>query len=57
VIMATSDMEELLTLSTRILVLHQGRVTGELAGEAMNRAAIVAAAFGHGSGATPVKAA
>ncbi|MCX5513490.1 sugar ABC transporter ATP-binding protein [Kaistia algarum] len=49
VIMATSDMEELMSLSTRILVLHQGSVIAELAAEPFDRSAIVAAAFGHSS--------
>jgi len=45
--MATSDIEELLALSTRVLVLHAGRLVAELDGPSLTRAAVVAAAFGH----------
>ncbi|WP_018182409.1 sugar ABC transporter ATP-binding protein [Kaistia granuli] len=47
VLMATSDIEELLALSTRVLVLHAGRLVAELDGPSLTRAAVVAAAFGH----------
>ncbi|WEK51228.1 MAG: sugar ABC transporter ATP-binding protein [Candidatus Kaistia colombiensis] len=47
ILMATSDIEELLTLSTRVLVLHAGRLVAELDGPSLTRAAVVAAAFGH----------
>jgi ABC-type sugar transport system ATPase subunit len=47
VLMATSDIEELTQLSTRVLVLHAGRLVAELEGASLTRAAIVAAAFGH----------
>ncbi|BCP55995.1 sugar ABC transporter ATP-binding protein [Kaistia sp. 32K] len=47
VLMATSDIEELLALSTRVLVLHAGRLVAELEGPSLTRAAVVAAAFGH----------
>jgi len=47
ILMATSDIEELLALSTRVLVLHGGRLVAELDGPSLTRAAVVAAAFGH----------
>ncbi|MCX5520976.1 sugar ABC transporter ATP-binding protein [Kaistia defluvii] len=47
ILMATSDIEELLALSTRVLVLHAGRLVAELDGPSLTRAAVVAAAFGH----------
>ncbi|WP_336801327.1 sugar ABC transporter ATP-binding protein [Kaistia sp. MMO-174] len=47
VLMATSDIEELLALSDRVLVLHAGRLVAELDGSSLTRAAVVAAAFGH----------
>ncbi len=47
VLMATSDIEELTALSTRVLVLHAGRLVAELDGASLTRAAVVAAAFGH----------
>ncbi|WP_029077091.1 sugar ABC transporter ATP-binding protein [Kaistia adipata] len=47
VLMATSDIEELAALSTRVLVLHAGRLVAELDGASLTRAAVVAAAFGH----------
>jgi len=47
VLMATSDIEELLALSTRVLVLHAGRLVAALDGPSLTRAAVVAAAFGH----------
>ena len=47
ILMATSDIEELTALSTRVLVLHAGRLVAELDGASLTRAAVVAAAFGH----------
>ncbi|MCX5495063.1 sugar ABC transporter ATP-binding protein [Kaistia dalseonensis] len=47
VIMATSDIEELLALSDRVLVLQTGRLIAELGGTTLTRSAVVAAAFGH----------
>jgi len=48
VLLITSEMDELLSLSHRILVLHRGRVTAELQGEGASKEAILAAAMGHG---------
>jgi ABC-type sugar transport system ATPase subunit len=47
ILMATSDMEELLALSDRVIVLQTGRRIAELAGASLTRSAVVAAAFGH----------
>jgi len=47
VVMATSDMDELLALSSRVLVMAGGRITAELTGEEMVPHRIVAAAFAH----------
>ncbi len=47
VLMATSDMDELLALSSRVLVMAGGRITTELVGEQIEPRSIVAAAFAH----------
>ena len=47
VLMVTSDMDELLALSSRVLVMAGGRVTAELVGEEIRPERIVAAAFAH----------
>ncbi len=57
VIVATSDIEELIALSTRVVVLCAGRITADLAADAIDRGRIVAAAFGHAVTAVPPKAA
>ena len=57
VIVATSDIEELIALSTRVVVLSAGRITADLAADAIDRGRIVAAAFGHAVIAAPPKAA
>jgi ribose transport system ATP-binding protein len=44
--MITSDMEELLGMSDRVVVMHEGRVAGELAGEALNEEAVMRLATG-----------
>jgi len=45
VLMATSDMDELLALSSRVLVMAGGRITAELVGKDIEPRRIVAAAF------------
>ena len=35
--MITSDMEELLGMSDRVVVMHEGRIAGELAGDRTDR--------------------
>jgi ABC-type sugar transport system ATPase subunit len=46
ILLITSEMEELLTLSDRILVLHSGRLAAELARESASKDAVLAAAMG-----------
>jgi ribose transport system ATP-binding protein len=44
--MITSDMEELLGMSDRVLVMHEGQVTGELSGSALSEEAVMRLATG-----------
>jgi ribose transport system ATP-binding protein len=44
--MITSDMEELLGMSDRVLVMHEGRVAGELAGNRLTEEAVMQLATG-----------
>jgi ribose transport system ATP-binding protein len=44
--MITSDMEELLGMSDRVLVMHEGRVAGELARERLTEEAVMSLATG-----------
>jgi rhamnose transport system ATP-binding protein len=46
VLLISSDVEEILGLAHRVLVMRQGRLAAELAGEQLTEAAILAAAFG-----------
>jgi ribose transport system ATP-binding protein len=46
VMMISSELPEVLGVSDRILVLHQGRVAGELAAEGATEEEVVALAFG-----------
>jgi simple sugar transport system ATP-binding protein/ribose transport system ATP-binding protein len=46
VLLISNEMEEILGLAHRIVVMRQGRLVAELAGEAMTEEAILAAAFG-----------
>jgi ribose transport system ATP-binding protein len=50
VLMISSDLEEILRLSDRVLVLHQGRLVAELSREDMNEEAIMRWATGGGEG-------
>jgi ribose transport system ATP-binding protein len=47
--MITSDMEELLGMSDRVVVMHEGRVAGELAGAALTEEAVMRLATGGGT--------
>ncbi len=47
IVLITSEMDELLALSDRILVLHRGRPAAELARDAASKDAVLAAAMGH----------
>ncbi len=44
--MITSDMEELLGMSDRVVVMHEGRVAGELAGATLTEEAVMRLATG-----------
>lgn len=46
ILLISNEMEELLGLAHRVVVMRMGRVVAELAGPAMTEAAILAAAFG-----------
>jgi ABC-type sugar transport system ATPase subunit len=45
VLFVSSELEELLGLAHRVLVMRQGAIVAELAGEAMTESAVLAAAF------------
>jgi ABC-type sugar transport system ATPase subunit len=47
VVVISSELPELLGLCDRILAMHEGRVTGEFAGEQATEEAIMAKATGH----------
>ena len=47
--MITSDMEELLGMSDRVVVMHEGRVAGELAGARLTEEAVMRLATGGGA--------
>jgi ribose transport system ATP-binding protein len=44
--MISSDMEEVLGMSDRVLVMHEGRLAGELSRARMNEEAIMRLATG-----------
>jgi ribose transport system ATP-binding protein len=46
VLLITSEMEELIALSDRILVLHRGRIAAEFTRETVSKDAVLAAAMG-----------
>jgi ribose transport system ATP-binding protein len=46
VILVSSDLQELLNLSHRVVVMHRGRIQAELTGDDINEAAVVGASFG-----------
>ena len=46
VLLISSEVEEILGLAHRVLVMRAGRIAAELAGEQITEAAILAAAFG-----------
>ena len=48
VLLISSDVEEILGLAHRVLVMRGGRVTAELTGDEVSEAAILGAAFGSG---------
>jgi ABC-type sugar transport system ATPase subunit len=46
VVVSSSELDELLTLANRILVLHRGRMVADLSGDALSEHAVLAAASG-----------
>ena len=46
VLLISSEIEEILGLSHRVIVLSRGRVTAELTGDEINENAVMSAAFG-----------
>ena len=46
VLLISSDVEEILGLAHRVLVMRGGRIAAELTGDGMTEAAILGAAFG-----------
>lgn len=53
VLMVSSDLEEVLRMSDRILVMHEGRLAGELSGAEMSEEAVMRLATGSGPGREP----
>ena len=49
VLFASSEMEEVLGLADRVLVMHEGRLVGEVAGEEMTEEAVMSLATGSSS--------
>ena len=49
IVMISSEMTEIIGISHRILVFHQGRITGEFSEAAVSEEAIVLAAINHGA--------
>jgi ribose transport system ATP-binding protein len=46
ILMISSDMEEVIGVSDRIAVMHEGRISGTLAREGFSEAAVLALAVG-----------
>ncbi len=51
ILMMSSDMEEILQLSDRVLVMHEGNLSGELTGEQITEKEIMNMAVGHAESA------
>jgi ABC-type sugar transport system ATPase subunit len=47
IVLVSSELPEVLGLSDRIMVLHEGRITGEFRREEATAEAVMAAATGH----------
>jgi len=48
ILMISSELEEVLSMSDRVLVMHEGRITGELPAEQMSEESIMQLATGTG---------
>jgi len=53
ILLITSEMDEFLSLSHRILVMHRGRVAADFTQDTASRDRILAAAMGHGEASEP----
>lgn len=49
VLFVSSEMEEIIGMSDRVLVMHEGRITGELPGDQLSEESIMHLATGHSS--------
>jgi ribose transport system ATP-binding protein len=49
ILFVSSEMEEVLRMSDRVLVMHEGRITGELQRDALSEEAVMQLATGHAS--------
>jgi ribose transport system ATP-binding protein len=56
IMMISSDMEEVLGVSDRVAVMHEGRLTGVLKRAEFSEEAVMRLAVGHGGGAAPAAA-
>jgi ABC-type sugar transport system ATPase subunit len=54
ILLITSEMDELLNLADRILVMHRGRIAASFLGRGARRDAILAAAMGHDMDGPPL---
>lgn len=50
IIMISSELPEILGMSDRVIVLHEGKITGEFTRDEMNQESIMACATGHRKG-------
>ena len=53
IVLITSEMDELLTLADRVLVMHRGRLAAEIPRETATKDAVLAAAMGHAAPGAP----
>jgi ribose transport system ATP-binding protein len=56
IMMISSDMEEVLGVSDRVAVMHEGRLTGVLRRAEFSEEAVMRLAVGHDGGAAPAAA-
>lgn len=56
ILFASSELEEILGLSDRVLVMHEGRITGELSGDGLSEEAIMHLATGQWTESTSPQA-
>jgi ribose transport system ATP-binding protein len=51
ILIVSSDMEEVIAVADRVLVMHEHRITGELSGDAITEPAIMNLAVGSAAAA------